>query len=98
MYKLIQSASHSNTAISILLFPRFPSCNIVPPCRRHRGFGENRGKCRMTKGRTRVAMRDCTEMFNESGEHIATIAFNESYGLWQIVFVQRKEMGFFCPS
>jgi hypothetical protein len=52
----------------------------------------------MTKGRTRVAMRGCTEMFNESGEHIATIAFNESYGLWQIVIVQRKEMGFFCPS
>jgi hypothetical protein len=35
----------------------------------------------MTKGRIsfRVAMRDCTEMFNESGEHIATIGFNESY-------------------
>ena len=43
-------------------------------------------------------MRDCTEMFNESGEHIATIGFNESYGLWQIVIAQRKEMGFFCPS
>jgi hypothetical protein len=43
-------------------------------------------------------MRDCTEMFNESGEHIATIGFNESYGLWQIVIVQRKEMEFFCPS
>jgi hypothetical protein len=43
-------------------------------------------------------MRDCTEMFNVSGEHIATIGFNESYGLWQIVVVQRKEMDFFCPS
>jgi hypothetical protein len=43
-------------------------------------------------------MRDCTEMFNESGEHTATIGFNESYGLWQIVVVQRKEIEFFCPS
>jgi hypothetical protein len=43
-------------------------------------------------------MRDCTEMFNESGKHIATIGFNESNGLWQIVVVQRKEMEFFCPS
>jgi hypothetical protein len=43
-------------------------------------------------------MRDCAEMFNESGEHIATVGFNESYGLWQIVIVQRKEMEFFCPS
>jgi hypothetical protein len=43
-------------------------------------------------------MRDCTQMFNESGERIATIGFNESYGLWQIVIVQRKEMEFFCPS
>ena len=43
-------------------------------------------------------MRDCTEMFNQSGEHIATIGFNESYGLWQIVIVQRKELEFFCPS
>ncbi len=43
-------------------------------------------------------MRDCTEMFNESGEHIATMGFNESYGLWQIVIVQRKEMEFFCPT
>jgi hypothetical protein len=29
---------------------------------------------------------------------IATIGFNESYGLWQIVIVQRKEMEFFCPT
>jgi hypothetical protein len=43
-------------------------------------------------------MRDCTETFNESGEHIATIGFDESRGLWQIVIVQRKEMEFFCPS
>lgn len=43
-------------------------------------------------------MRDCTEMFTQSGEHIATIGFNKSYGLWQIVIVQRKEMEFFCPS
>jgi hypothetical protein len=27
-------------------------------------------------------MRDCTEMFNESGEHIATIGFNET--LWPL--------------
>jgi hypothetical protein len=37
-------------------------------------------------------------MLNKSGEHIATIGFNESYGLWQIVVVRRKEMEFFCPS
>jgi hypothetical protein len=43
-------------------------------------------------------MRDGTEMFNQSGEHIATIEFNESYRLWQIVVVQRKEMEFFCPN
>jgi hypothetical protein len=41
-------------------------------------------------------MRDYTEMFNRSGENIATIGF--SYGLRQIVVVQRKEMEFFCPS
>jgi hypothetical protein len=52
----------------------------------------------VTKERTGAAKRDCTEMFNESDEHIATIGFNESYGLWQIVVVQRKEMEFFCPS
>jgi hypothetical protein len=34
-------------------------------------------------------MRDGIEMFNESGERIATIGFNESYGAWQIVIVQR---------
>jgi len=34
----------------------------------------------------------------QPGEHIATIGFNESYGLWQIVVVQRKEMEFFGPS
>ena len=43
-------------------------------------------------------MRDCTELFNESDEHIATIGFDESYSLRQIVVVQRKEMEFFCPS
>jgi len=52
----------------------------------------------MTKESTGAAMRDCTEMFNESGEHIATIGLNESYGLWQIVIVQRKEMELFCPG
>jgi hypothetical protein len=43
-------------------------------------------------------MRDCTEMFNVSGDHIATIGFNESYGLWQVVVVQREEIEFFCPT
>jgi hypothetical protein len=52
----------------------------------------------MKQERTWAAMRDCTQMFNESGEHIATIGFNESYGLWQIVIVQLKEIEFFCPS
>ena len=52
----------------------------------------------MMKEWTRAAMRDCTEMFKLLGEHIATIGFNESYGLWQIVVVPRKEMEFFCPS
>jgi len=37
-------------------------------------------------------------MFNKSGEQIATIGFNESYGLWQIVLVEREEIEFFCPS
>jgi hypothetical protein len=52
----------------------------------------------MTKESTGAAMRDCTEMFNESGEHITTIGFNESYGLWQIVIVQRKEMECFLSQ
>jgi hypothetical protein len=37
-------------------------------------------------------MRDCTEVFNESGEHIATIGFNKCCGFWQIVVVQREEI------
>ena len=40
-------------------------------------------------------MRDCTAVFNGSGEHVATIGFNESHGLWQIVAVQREAMEFF---
>jgi len=52
----------------------------------------------MTKERDWAAMRDCTEMFNGSGDHIATIGFNESYDLWQIVVVQREEIEFFCPT
>jgi hypothetical protein len=43
-------------------------------------------------------MRDCTEMFNESAEHIATIRFSESVSLWPIVVVQQEAMEFFCPS
>jgi hypothetical protein len=43
-------------------------------------------------------MRDCTEMFNESDERIATTGFNESAGLWQIVAVQHEAMEFFCPG
>jgi len=43
-------------------------------------------------------MRDCAEMFNQSGVHIATIGFNESYGLWQIVVIERKEMEFFVQA
>jgi hypothetical protein len=39
-------------------------------------------------------MRDCTEMFNEPGEHIATIGFNESYGLWQIVLHSARRWSF----
>jgi hypothetical protein len=46
----------------------------------------------MTKERAGAAMRDCTEMFDESGEPIATIGFNESYRLWQIVVEQHKEI------
>jgi hypothetical protein len=30
-------------------------------------------------------MRDHTALLNKSGEHVATIGFNEAYGLWQIV-------------
>jgi hypothetical protein len=52
----------------------------------------------MTKERAGAAMHDCTEMFNESGEHIATIGFNEFCGFWQIVVVQREEIEFFCPN
>jgi hypothetical protein len=37
-------------------------------------------------------------MVNQAGKHIATIGFNEAYGLWQIVIVQRRELGFLCPT
>jgi len=43
-------------------------------------------------------MRDSTAMVNQAGEHVATIGFNETYGLWQIVVVQRGELEFFCPT
>jgi hypothetical protein len=43
-------------------------------------------------------MQDQTSLFNNSGEHVATIGFNESCGLWQIVVVNRGEMEFLCPS
>jgi hypothetical protein len=43
-------------------------------------------------------MRDCTAVCNKAGEHVATIGFNEAFGLWQIVVVNREEMEFFCPS
>jgi hypothetical protein len=43
-------------------------------------------------------MRDCTVMWNRSGEQVATIGFNEACGLWQIVVLQREEMEFFCPT
>ena len=43
-------------------------------------------------------MQQATQVFNRSGEHVATIGFNEACGLWQIVVVQREELEFFCPS
>jgi len=43
-------------------------------------------------------MRDQTSLLNKSGEHLATIGFNEVYGLWQIVVVQSEGMEFFCPT
>jgi hypothetical protein len=43
-------------------------------------------------------MRDQTEMFSRSGEHVAMISFNEAYGLWQIIVVQREAIEFFCPT
>jgi hypothetical protein len=52
----------------------------------------------MTKERTGAATRDCTEMFNECGERIETIGCDQSFGHWQIVVVQREEIGFFRPS
>jgi hypothetical protein len=51
----------------------------------------------MTKERSGAAMRDCTEMFNESGEHsddrIQRI-------LWPLADrgCAAKEIEFFCPS
>jgi hypothetical protein len=47
-------ASDSNTADRILLLPHVPSCTVVQPRRRHRGFGENV----VTKERTGTAMHD----------------------------------------
>jgi hypothetical protein len=43
-------------------------------------------------------MRDHTEIFNKSGDHVATIGLNELHGLWQIVIVRREEIEFFCPT
>lgn len=43
-------------------------------------------------------MRDCTALCNKAGEHVATTGFNEAFGLWQIVVVNREGMEFFCPS
>ena len=43
-------------------------------------------------------MRDTTPMFNRSGEHVATIGFNESCGLWQILVMRQPEIEFFCPT
>jgi hypothetical protein len=37
-------------------------------------------------------------MFNRAGEQVATIRFNETCGLWQIVSLQRQEIEFFCPT
>jgi hypothetical protein len=37
-------------------------------------------------------------MFNRAGEQAATIGFNETCGLWQIVSLQRQEIEFFCPT
>lgn len=37
-------------------------------------------------------------MVNQTGKHLATIGFNEAYGLWQIVIVQQRELEFFCPT
>ena len=45
-----------------------------------------------------VTLLDDTAIFNKSGEHVANIGFNESFGLWQIVVVQREEIEFCCPS
>ena len=33
-----------------------------------------------------------------SGEHIATIGFNDFYCVWQIVVVRHEEIEFFYPS
>jgi hypothetical protein len=41
-------------------------------------------------------MRDTTPMFNRSGEHVATIRFNESCFLWQILVMRQPEIEFFC--
>ena len=43
-------------------------------------------------------MRDETPMLNRTGKHVATIGFNEAYGLWQIVVLQREEIEFLCPT
>jgi hypothetical protein len=43
-------------------------------------------------------MRDATTIRNKSGEHVATIGFNEGLGASQILIVRRKDLEFFCPS
>jgi hypothetical protein len=52
----------------------------------------------MMMGKGEVAMHDNTAIFNTSGEHVANIGFDESFGLWQIVVVEREEIKFLCSS
>ena len=85
------AANDSNTVIGFAgRTPRLPFqyCPI-----------SNRPRVRKNvEGKSEGEMRDCTTVFNGSGEHVATIGFNESHGLWQIVVVQREALEFFCPS
>jgi hypothetical protein len=43
-------------------------------------------------------MRDCTAMCNTAGKQVATIGFNDAYGLWQIVVWSARTLEFFCPT
>ena len=43
-------------------------------------------------------MWDQSDIFDGSGEHVATIGLNIACGLWQIIVVKQQATELFCPT